>query len=540
MHAELQRSYDALKKSEPPAYFIAYSIYYLDNIEATAMPGSLCACTPRDRSSRAQIHIRVGSRDLDNTHPKNTSDYSGTESFEPDPGPREVPWYPGDEKTLRRDLWYQTELAYRNAAQEFGRVLSSKGVSRERDTCKDFSVETPVVEVNLPAGDSPLNAQPLVDEIQALAHRFTRHPGLEGPCVNLKVGHIRRYMENTEGTLVADEQTLTQITITAFKTAKDGEMVQHSETVYWKDATQPLKDKAMLENLVDAVATHTIALARAPRAEPFCGPVILKGSATAVLFHEVLGHRLESSRHREEEDGKTFANMQGHQILPSFISVYDRPLLSSYAGQRLIGSYFVDEEGVAAQNVTLVKNGKLAGFLVSRRPVPNFPHSNGHGRANPEQEDQPESRMANFMVESSRAVSEQDLRRQLLQEARRQKKPYGLLIERVDEGQTQTSSFSAQVFQVSPSVVKRVYVDGRPDELVRGLRIIGTPMAALQRIVQASNHCEVFNGFCGASSGWVPQSNCAPSILIDYLETEREAPDTGVARVLPPPGEDKQ
>lgn len=540
MNTELHRSFEALRKADPPVYFIAYRLYYFDNVTATALPGSLSESTPRDRTARVQIEMRVGNRDLDNFHPQSAA--GGSEAPEQLYSlPNMVPWYPSDEKTLRHDLWSETEISYRDAAQDYGRVLASKGLSRERDNCKDFSEEKPVCEVNLPeAGDAPLNAQPLIDEVQGLSHGFKKYSGLEAPSVFLKVSRIRRYMVNTEGTLVADERTLTQMTVSASKTTKDGEMVQRSETVYWPDVLQPLKERARLENLVNSVALSTLALAKAPNAEPFCGPVMLKGSATAVLFHEVLGHRLESSRHRDEQDGKTFANKMGQQILPSFISVYDRPLLSTYAGQCLSGHYNVDEEGVAAQNVTLVKNGKLVGFLASRRPVPGFLHSNGHGRADQEQGELPASRMANLMVESDKTVSDQELRRKLIQEAKRQRKPYGLLIERVEEGETQTTNGSAQVFQVSPSIVKRVYTNGRPDELVRGVRIIGTPMAALQRIVQVSDHAEVFNGVCGAESGWVPQSNCAPSILIDYLETERVAPDSGVARVLKAPGEEKQ
>jgi TldD protein len=262
---------------------------------------------------------------------------------------------------------------------------------------------------------------------------------------------------------------------------------------------------------------------------------MLKGTAAAVLFHEILGHRLEASRHRKIADGKTFAKMLNLPILPTFISVYDRPLQESFTGTPLVGHYAVDDEGVSAQDVTLVKDGKLVGFLMARTPVPAFASSNGHGRSDGDESHLPKSRMGNLIVESTKSVPDAELRNELIAEARKQSKAYGLLIERVESGLTYTSSSLGQLFQVHPSVVRRVYVDGRPDELVRGVRIVGTPLSSLQRIIRTGDKTEVFNGSCGADSGWVPQSNCSPAILIDFLETERQPPVKGIGKVIPPP-----
>ena len=145
--------------------------------------------------------------------------------------------------------------------------------------------------------------------------------------------------------------------------------------------------------------------------------------------------------------------------------------------------------------------------------------------------------MANLIVESSKTAPEDILRQHLLAEVRKQGKLYGLIIEQVHGGETNTSSYQAQVFQIRPGIVRRVYADGRPDDLIRGVRVIGTPMSVLQRITETANKIEVFNGYCGAESGWVPQANCCPSVLVDSLEIEREIPDKGIARILPPPPE---
>jgi predicted Zn-dependent protease len=87
-------------------------------------------------------------------------------------------------------------------------------------------------------------------------------------------------------------------------------------------------------------------------------------------------------------------------------------------------------------------------------------------------------------------------------------------------------------------VVWRVYVDGRPDELVRGVSIVGTPLAAMKSILATGDKDEVFNGECGAESGTIPVSAVAPAILLSDLETQREK--SGIARppILPKPGTD--
>ena len=74
-----------------------------------------------------------------------------------------------------------------------------------------------------------------------------------------------------------------------------------------------------------------------------------------------------------------------------------------------------------------------------------------------------------------------------------------------------------------PNVVYRVYTDGRPPELVRGVDLIGTPLAAFGKIVAASDTVDVFNGMCGAESGSVPVSASSPSLLVSEVEVQKKA-----------------
>jgi predicted Zn-dependent protease len=259
----------------------------------------------------------------------------------------------------------------------------------------------------------------------------------------------------------------------------------------------------------------------APETEPFAGPALLSGRAAGVFFHEILGHRLESQRILDETEGRTFAKSLKTKILPDFLSITFDPTRRTYSGYELNGWYQFDDEGVAARPVTAVNKGVLESFLLSRIPVPGMSGSNGHGRRQPGFE--PIARQSNLIVESTNQVDDKALRRLLLNEIVRQGKPYGLFFDEVTGGYTTTSRFGLQAFTVLPLVVYRVYPDGRPDELVRGVDIVGTPLASLAKIVATGNSPDVFNGFCGAESGSVPVSAISPMVLVSELEIQRKA-----------------
>jgi predicted Zn-dependent protease len=172
---------------------------------------------------------------------------------------------------------------------------------------------------------------------------------------------------------------------------------------------------------------------------------------------------------------------------------------------------------------------------MSRLPIASFSTSNGHGRA--ETGHMPTGRQGNLIVTSSKTVSDAELREMLKAEAKKQGKAYGLYFEDISSGFAVTTRRSPQAFQVIPLVVYRVYVDGRPDELVRGVSIVGTPQAALNRILATDNKQDVFNGICGAESGSIPVSAVAPAMLVSEIETQRQAQGTARPPILPPPGQ---
>ncbi len=274
-------------------------------------------------------------------------------------------------------------------------------------------------------------------------------------------------------------------------------------------------------------------LIAAPTAEPFVGPAIFSGRASGVFFHEIFGHRIEGHRQKDESEGQTFTKSVGEKILPEFLSVTFDPNMKQAAGVDLNGWYEYDDEGVPGKTVKAVENGILRSFLMSRSPIDGFDQSNGHGRRQPGLEIV--SRQSNLIVSSTRAVSQDKLRQMLIDEVKKQNKPYGLYFEDITGGFTTTQRAGLQAFSVMPVIVYRVYADGRPDELIRGADIVGTPLASFAKIIATSDKTEVFNGYCGAESGSVPVSAVSPAILISEIEIQKKDSGQDLLPLLPSP-----
>jgi predicted Zn-dependent protease len=298
------------------------------------------------------------------------------------------------------------------------------------------------------------------------------------------------------------------------------------------DAAGLPDDKAILA-AIDRVANDVSALLRAPEAEPFVGPAIFSGRAAGVFFHEIFGHRVEGHRQKDESEGQTFTKSVGTKVLPDFLSVVFDPTRRKMGAVDLNGWYDYDDEGVKGQRVTVVDKGVLKTFLMSRSPIRGFDHSNGHGRRQPGFE--VVSRQSNLLVESANAVTEAALRQMLIGEIKKQNKPYGLYFRDITGGFTTTQRTGLQAFKVIPVMVYKVYADGRPDELVRGADIVGTPLASFAKILATSDKPEVFNGYCGAESGSVPVSAVSPAILVSEIEIEKKAKSQDRPPLLPEP-----
>jgi TldD protein len=528
MQAELDRSFKALSAQEPPAYFIGYTITDTQRAEVSGSNGALLSST-ENRNRWLQVAVRTGDYKLDNTHKVG-------EQRMPSGGPGSAVPVDNDAEIVRRAIWLETDDQYRAAAEALIKIRSSKEV--KADTAEgrtpDFSHEQPQKAVT-PEVSFTLDRKPWEEKVRAYTKSFRESPDILNSIVTFSALAQNWYQTTTEGTQLQYGQIRYRLELFIQGKANDGMNIERFYGFDWVDPKDAPSDKDV------ATASATLrkemeGLVKAPLNEPSVGPALLTGRATAVFFHEVFGHRAEGHRQKDISEGQTFAKKVGEVILPEFLSIEDDATLKKLGNQDLLGYYKFDDEGVAAQKINLVDHGVLKNFEMSRSPLADFPHSNGHGRR--QLGATPVSRQGNLVVKSSKAVTNAQLRVQFIELIKSQHKEYGLLIDDIAGGFTFTGRGQPQAFQVQPLVVYKVFADGRPDELVRGVDIVGTPLAALTKIVATGDTPEVFNGYCGAESGSVPVSAAAPAILTSELEVQKKQADTDAPPILPPPAHD--
>ena len=443
-----------------------------------------------------------------------------------------------DREALAHSLWLATNTGYSTALDNYLRVKTEAQVrAKEEDTSPDFSQEAQQIYIGKQAPQVVVDRAAWEKRIRALSMVFREFPDVYQNIVMLTAQNETDYFASSEGSRVVTPHMQARIVAIAVTRAEDG-MDLFREQTFEAETVDGLPAQAALEAAIRELGKSLEALRKAPVTEPFDGPAILSGRAAAVFFHEVLGHRLEGQRQRGDEEGQTFTKDLGKPVLPTFLSVADDPTLTKFGNTWLSGSYAYDDEGEKAQRVDLIDDGVLKTFLMSRLPIASFGTSNGHGRA--ETGHVPTGRQGNLIVTSTKTVPEAELRKELIDEAMKQGKPYGLYFEDISSGFAVTTRSSPQAFQVIPLVVWRVYVDGRPDELVRGVSIVGTPLAAMKRIVATGDKSEVFNGECGAESGTVPVSAVAPAMLVSEMETQRQPQGTARPPILSIPGAEQE
>jgi len=531
MEQELERSVTGFANADPPPYFISYSVTEQQRAEVQGSNGALLS-SDETHTRWLQTSVRVGSYDLDDTRRVGGTD-SGSQASFGTSGPVD-----DDPAVLRRLIWAETDRQYRGAAEALLRIKTSKDVKVESSeaSAPDFSRETPHQYYG-PHASFQLDRRPWEEKVRLYTSSFRTSAAVLNSIVSFTALAQNDYQVNSEGTRLQFGEVKYRLELFIQGKAPDGMDINRYANFDWVDPSEQPSDKVVLAEAAQLVSEME-ALVKAPLVEPFAGPALLTGRAAAVFFHEVFGHRAEGHRQKDITEGQTFAKKVGEQIFPSFLSVYDDPTQARVGNEDLLGHYLYDSEGVPAQHVLLVDHGVLKNFEMSRSPLIGFPHSNGHGRAQTGLA--PVSRQGNLVVESSKQVSNAELRKMLIEEVKRQGKPFGLMIDDIAGGFTFTGRGQPQAFQVNPLVVYRIYPDGRPDELVRGVDIVGTPLVSLTKILATGDKPEVFNGYCGAESGSVPVAAVSPSILISEMEVQKKVSSTDRPPILPPPAHDPQ
>jgi len=528
MQVELDRSFQTLSKADPNAYFISYTVSDRNYAEVSGSNGALLS-SAADRARWLEVQTRVGGYQLDDTHKVGERQASWT-------SPGTTVSLDDDLSVLRRQIWRETDRQYRAASEALIKVKTSQKVQVQtaEGTAPDFSAEAPHVSIGSLV-DMHVDRKPWEERVRQYTAAFSKSPYVLNSIATFTALGMNQYQADTEGAKIVFGQLHYRLELFVQSKAPDGMDIERYTNFDWLDP-KDAPDEKTVSAAVQKLIQETEALDQAPLADPYAGPTLLTGRAAAVFFHEVFGHRVEGFRQKDITEGQTFTSKIGEQIMPNFISIRDDPTKPTLNGQMLLGYYPFDDEGVAATNVVLVDKGVLKSFLMSRSPLMDIPHSNGHGRR--QLGYVPVARQGNLIVSSSNGIPFSELRQKLIDLVKQQHMPYGLLIDDIEGGFTFTGRGQPQAFQVTPLVVYRVFADGRPDQLVRGVNIVGTPLVSLSKIVATSDKQEIFNGYCGAESGSVPVSAVAPAILISEMEFAKKETSTDRPPILPPPAHD--
>jgi len=524
--AELNRSMNELKNQPIPPYFISYSITDVHSLRITSSFGKLLAA---DSSKKRilDIDLRVGDYKLDNTHIIRGASFSFGSSRSSTDLPLE-----DDEFALRAAIWSGTDRSYKKAIETYEKVITNKAVKvQEEDTSADFSREKPQKyigeEIKL-----KINTTEWIAKLNRISALFSEFGWIYSGQLNLNVEVTTKYFISSEGSLIQFSEPSYRIFISGRTKADDGMNLPLFKS-YFSFSADGLPEEEMLINDTKKIIATLEKLRTAPIMQTYSGPAILSGEASGVFFHEIFGHRVEGHRQKDPNSSQTFKGFENKSILPDFIDVIFDPTIKTLRGFELSGYYLYDDQGVKSEKVVSVENGIFKNFIMSRSPIENFPRSNGHGRKQAGYS--AVSRQSNLIVHAKQTVPVADLRKLLIEECKKQDKEFGLYFEKVQGGFTFTGRTIPNAFNVQPILVYKIFADGRSDELVRGVDLIGTPLTTFSKIIAAGDDLGVFNGICGAESGGVPVSACSPSLLVSMIEVQKKTKSQAKPPILPAP-----
>ena len=530
---ELAQQMKELKGEEFPPYHMNYRVIDVTSSVVSASFGALMN-SQQYRSRTLVPQIRLGDEKLDNFRFNQMG--SAMSRFQ-GPSMARLPLdEENNEDAVRQAIWDEVNNRYKFAVDMYQKTKAESSVNVEVEDKAPYFSEAKVekfYEAPLPAEKMTIDMDRWAARMKEISAVFKNQPGImKGDAIMIYTVE-RRYFVNNEGTEVVQNLPYARIMVFGETKADDGmELPLNLSYFAYDPADLPANDK-IIADAKEMVKTLE-ALRVAPVVDPYTGPALLSGPASGVFFHEIFGHRIEGQRMKSENDGQTFKKMVGQLVLPADMHVYDDPTLRKYAGEDLNGFYKYDDQGVKAERVDVVVNGKLNDFLMTRTPIDGHPRTNGHARASDGFD--PVSRQSNLVIETSNPKTPEELRQLLIEEVKKQGKEYGYFFKEVTSGFTFTGKGATNSFNVTPLEVYKVFADGRPDQLVRGVDLIGTPLSMFSNIIYAGNDARVFTGMCGAESGSIPVTAISPTILVNKVETQRKAKSQDILPILPAPG----
>jgi len=515
MLTELDRNKDQLQlKGFAKPFFIQYRIEDIEDYQTQADFGA--SLSSRFRHQRvARVTVRVGDYKIDSS----TSRSDGTVSFAA---------LDNDALALRAALWQATDEAYKGALAAYAQKQAQLKQVQTPPQQDDFSQETPVVSLEalvhlqLDGAAAPAVWEKRVAESSGL---FRTDAALKDAGKDVQyastIFHARAvnsYLVSSEGTIVRKGTTSYGESFAVGTQAADGMHLDRSygsNGVSLADLDSPEAFNKHAASLIASLED----LRKAPLVEEeYHGPVLLSADAASDAIHDLVASAVTATRPELGTEARTkgaFASSFHARVLPDFLDVVDDPSLSKFNGKTLVGAYKIDDEGVPAQTVKLIADGRLENYLIGREPVRDFPKSNGHGRA--PLTGAPRPAIGVLDVSSHEGLSDDELNKKLLALAK-------------DRGLKNVYYVETLGPELTPRLLYKVAADGKR-ELVRGATLDDLDQRALRSGVIAAGKEPYVANYNGA----VPETILAPALLFDDVTIRRANEKNDKLPFYPPP-----
>jgi len=548
MQDEMARSKTLRLNDLEKPYFISYTSSDAEQVLVTASLGGLTT-SMRLRYRQPGVEVRVGDYKFDNTN----------SIFSSAPNLGLLP-LDDDYQAMRTEFWLSTDALYKASADQITRKRTALREIADPEETPDLAPAKAVQAIQ-PVVTLKIDQAHWEQAVRQLSSRFAAHPGVNVSSVRMRTISSMYRLVNSEGTVVRIPEELSDIEIRSSGLAPDGSRVRNHQFVTVLRPSQ-FPSEADLGRMVEAEAAETEALAKAPLAEEYSGPVLFEQEAAAQMMAQVLTDALRLPRKPLAPPGENrsalqtldnvWASRRGMKVAPDWLTIYDNPGEEQFRGAVLAGHYDFDDEGVPAERVMLVQKGTLENFLFSREPVRSFDASNGHGRL-PGGFGNEEAVIGNLFVQADGGIPELQLKARLLASVKAAGLKYGMIIRRLDFPSTanfeELQNLARQLQKEGysrtlnpPLLAYRVYADGR-EELVRGVRFKEFSAKDLRDLAAASDRPYLLNyvnngssfNLADSGSDATTSSVICPSLLFDSLELDTAHDELSKPPIVPPP-----
>jgi predicted Zn-dependent protease len=498
MLTELDRSMSQMQlPGFAKPFFIQYRIEEVDDFTTRADFGA-SEGPSRAHQRIARVTVRVG-------------DYTTDSSGGRGDGSIELAVIDNDPIALRSSLWEATDQAYKSALAAYAQKQAELKQVQTPPQADDFSHEKPVISL------AP-SAPPLRLDESAWDQRVARASGLyqtgataeanereiQSSSASFHARATTTWLVNSEGTIVRKSASEYEEVFGASTQAADGMRLERSYSTAATSLPDLDSEPDFNKRAVDEIASLN-ELRNAPLVEEeYHGPLLMSADAATSTLRALLASAVTATRPGLGTEARTnglFASSYHARVVPDFMSVVDDPLLKTYQGKGLLGAYEIDDEGVPAQAVKLIDDGRLANYLIGRQPVRDFPESNGHGRAGVT--GPPRPMIGVLKITAENGFSDADLNKKLLDMAK-------------DRGLNSVYFVQTLGGERNPRLLYRVKPDGKR-ELVRGAVLADIDERAFRSSVEAAGK----DLFVANYFGDTPTTVMGPALLFDDATVQR-------------------